>query len=71
MRAAVVDLANGTVVNIIVADAAADVAPDGCRLVDVSAMPCDIGWIYDASGSSFSDPNPAAPAVPGPTEQGV
>lgn len=71
MRAAVVDIANGRVVNIIVADATADAAPDGCRLIDVTGMACDMGWIYDALGLSFSDPNPAVPAVPDPAEEGV
>lgn len=54
MRAAVVDLATYTVINIIVANAAIDAAPNGTMLVDVSAIPCDIGWIYDEATGTFS-----------------
>lgn len=42
---AVVRIADGVVVNRIVAEPT-DPAPDGCMLVDVSDVPCDIGWTY-------------------------
>lgn len=57
MRAAVVDLITLIVANTIVADAALDAAPDGTLLVDVTDVPCDIGWVYDPTTGTFSDPN--------------
>jgi hypothetical protein len=56
MRAAVVDLATKIVVNIIVADALYDRAPDGCMLLDIEHMECDIGWTYDAIMVDFIPP---------------
>jgi hypothetical protein len=57
MIAAVVDLTTLIVINIIVADAFTDRAPDGCELVDITAGPsCAIGWIYDPATGAFSDP---------------
>lgn len=61
MRAAVVDLLTNIVINIIVADAGVDPAPEGTMLVDVTDVPCDIGWLYDPNTGTFSDPN--APAT--------
>ena len=56
MRSAVVDLATNVVVNIIVADAAIDAAPAECVLIDINAIACDIGWLYDPSTHTFADP---------------
>ena len=58
-RAAVV--ADGCVVNLIMADAASDAAPAGTILVDVSARECDLGWLYDAATDEFVNPSPPAP----------
>lgn len=58
MRAAVVDLLNNIVINIIVANPAVDPAPEGTLLVDVTNVPCDIGWVYDPATGTFTDPNP-------------
>lgn len=55
MRCAVVQQSDNVAVNIIIASVS-DPAPDGCFLVDVENLMCDIGWIYDGSG--FYDPNP-------------
>lgn len=60
MRAAVVDLLTNIVINIIVANAAVDPAPEGTLLVDVTDVQCDIGWVYDPNTGTFSDPNPPA-----------
>lgn len=57
MRAAVVDLITNIVINIIVANPATDPAPDGSLLIDVTDIPCDIGWVYDPATGTFSDPN--------------
>lgn len=47
MLAAVVNTASLLVVNIIVADAGVDPAPDGCELTDITNGPaCAIGWLY-------------------------
>ena len=56
MKAAVVDLATNTVVNIIVADAMYDRAPDGCMLIDIENMTCDIGWTFDSIMIDFVPP---------------
>ena len=64
MGAAVVDLETNIVVNLIVADAAECSPPDGCFLVNVDGIWCDIGASYDPSTNSFIDPNP--PALPEP-----
>ena len=49
MLAAVVNATSLLVVNIIVADAGADPAPDGCELIDITNGPaCAIGWLYAA-----------------------
>lgn len=61
MKAAVVDQTTNIVVNIIVADASVDPAPDGCFLVNVDNTPCDIGWIYDPASNTFINPNPPPP----------
>jgi len=58
MRAAVVDILTNIVINIIVANAGVDPAPEGTLLVDVTDIPCDIGWVYDPATGTFSDPNP-------------
>lgn len=57
MRAAVVDILTNIVINIIVADPAVDPAPDGTLLIDVTDIPCQIGWIYNPATGTFSDPN--------------
>ena len=57
MRAAVVDLATFIVINIIVASVETDIAPDGCVLIDVADVPCDMGWVFDPENSTFSAPN--------------
>lgn len=49
---AVVQLSDGLVVNIIVAEPT-DLAPDNCFLVLVDS-PCDIGWTWD--GTQFVAP---------------
>lgn len=54
MRAAVVDLSTNVVINIIVADADKDLAPDGCILVNVADILCDMGWIYNADTGVFA-----------------
>jgi len=44
---AVCQLADGLVVNIIIA-VPSDPAPDGCQLIEImSLQPCDIGWAWD------------------------
>lgn len=65
MRAAVVDLATNIVVNIIIADASVDPAPDGCMLIDADNFFCDIGWIYDPVVNDFVAPPEPAPIVEG------
>lgn len=58
-RCAVYSLADGEVVNIIVA-LPSDPAPDGCQLVEImNDQPCNIGWYWD--GTNFIDPNPPGP----------
>jgi hypothetical protein len=57
MRAAVVDSATYIVVNVIVADAAVDVAPDGCFLVDIENYSCGIDWIFDPVVNDFVLPS--------------
>ena len=57
MRAAVVDIITTLVITIIVANPATDPAPDGTLLIDVTDIPCDIGWVYDPATGTFSDPN--------------
>lgn len=57
MRAAVIDIITNIVINVIVANPATDSAPDGTLLIDVTNIPCDIGWIYDPATGTFSDPN--------------
>jgi len=57
MRAAVVDILTNIVINIIVANASVDPAPDGTLLIDVTDITCDIGWVYDPATGTFADPN--------------
>lgn len=55
-RCAVCQLADGLVINIIIA-VPSDLAPDGCQLVEVmNEQQCNIGWYYN--GMNFIDPNP-------------
>ena len=57
MIAAVVQLSDLVVINIIMADANVDPAPDGCELIDITNGPaCAIGWVYDPATGTFSDP---------------
>lgn len=44
-RVAVVDV-DGRVLNLIVADANRDRAPDGCALVDCGDAPVDLNWVW-------------------------
>jgi hypothetical protein len=60
MRAAVVDRQTNIVVNVIVADASSDLPPDGCLLVDIDNLACDIGWTYDPIVVDFINPNPVS-----------
>jgi len=62
MRAAVVDIQTNIVVNIIVADAAECAPPDGCFLLNVDDIWCDIDASYDPTTNAFIDNNP--PALP-------
>lgn len=55
MRAAIVDILTNIVVNIVVADAAIDLAPDGTLLIDVTDVFCDIGWVYDPDTGNFTN----------------
>ncbi len=64
MRAAVVDSVTYFVVNVIVADASMDIAPDGCFLVDADNFFCSIGWVFDPVMVDFFDPNPPPPPPP-------
>ena len=58
MIAAVVQLSDLVVINIIMADAHTDPAPEGCELVDITSGPtCAIGWVYDPATGTFSDPS--------------
>jgi hypothetical protein len=65
MRAAVVDSATNIVVNVIVADAAVDVAPDGCFLVDIENFSCGIDWVFDPIVNDF-----IAPPIDGEDDDG-
>jgi len=60
-RAAVVRLSDNVVENVVVADDES-IAPDGCFLVNVQEIACDIGWIYDQSSNTFSAPAEEVPA---------
>jgi hypothetical protein len=69
MHSAVVDLQTNVVVNRIVATASIALPPDGCYLVDITDLVCDIGWIYDQTSKTFIDPNPPPPPPePAPEE---
>jgi len=58
MIAAVVQLSDLVVINIIMADAHVDPAPDGCELIDITNGPtCALGWVYDPATGMFSDPS--------------
>jgi hypothetical protein len=62
MNSAVVSQDTLIVMNIIVADPAIDPPPEGCVLIGlVEGEPCNIGWIYNPSTNTFSDPNPPPP----------
>jgi hypothetical protein len=67
MRAAVVDIQTNIVVNIIVADEDC-VAPDGCFLVNVDGIWCDMGALYDPATGVFTDLNPPVIEEPAPEE---
>jgi hypothetical protein len=51
---AVVQLSDGLVVNKIVAEPT-DLAPDGCQLIAIDDVSCDIGWTWN--GAEFIGPN--------------
>lgn len=59
MRCAVIDIATNVVMNVIVADAAVDVAPEGYLFVNVES--CGPGWVYDPVTHTFTNPNPPLP----------
>lgn len=61
MQSAVVERGTNVVVNRIVATASIALPPDGCYLVDITDLWCDIGWIYDPVNNTFTDPNPPLP----------
>ena len=61
MQCAVVQYSDNVVINIIMADPAKDQPPIGCFLVDITDIPCGIGWIYDPATGTFTDPNPPPP----------
>lgn len=51
-RCAVCQLADGLVINVIIA-LPSDLPPDDCELVEVMiGQACDIGWVYDGAGFS-------------------
>lgn len=54
MKAAVIDKNTNIVINVIVADAYTELAPDGYYLVDVTDVFCDIGYNYDPTTQTFS-----------------
>jgi hypothetical protein len=63
MKLAVVDLETNIVMNIIVADE--DCAPpDGCFLVNVDDIWCDMGALYDPATGAFVDISPPVPEAP-------
>lgn len=54
MRCAVVDNETGAVVNVIVADADKDKAPEGCFLVNLfEKSRVDVSWTYDFEEKNF------------------
>lgn len=55
-KAAVVETVSYFVINIIMADAEKDPAPEGCILVDITDRDCAIGWIYDPATDTFIIP---------------
>lgn len=62
MRSAVCNLSDNVVINVIMADPAVDIAPDGAFLVEIKdGVMCDIGWIWN--GSIFINPNPPEEVV--------
>lgn len=63
-RCAVVQNSDNIVVNIIIADASVDLAPDGCKLIDIDNFPmAGVGWIYDPVMNDFTPP-PEEPVQP-------
>lgn len=58
MKAAVVNILSNIVENIIVANANIDQPPEGCFLVSIIGVSCNIGWIYDPNTGAFTDPYP-------------
>lgn len=68
MHSAVIDQTTNVVINRIVATASIALPPDGCYLVDITDVVCDIGWVYDPVSNSFTDPNPPPPPEP-PVEE--
>ena len=67
MQAAVVDIQTNIVVNIIVADEGC-IPQDGCFLVNVDDIWCDMGALYDPATGTFTDLTPPAPEEPAPEE---
>lgn len=58
-RCAVVQLSDGLVVNIIIAQPSIE-PPIGCELIEIMAgQPCNIGWYWN--GAEFVDPYPPSP----------
>lgn len=59
MQCAVVLIATGEVINVIVAEPT-DPAPDNCELIAIpEGQPVSIGWYWD--GAEFVNPNPPPP----------
>ena len=57
MKAAVVQLSDFVVLNIISADANVDPPYPGCELIDITNGPeCNLGWIYNPTANTFFDP---------------
>lgn len=53
---AVVQVSDGLVINKIVSEPT-DLAPDGCQLILIDEVVCDIGWVWN--GVEFTNPNPS------------
>ena len=63
MKLAVVDLETSIVVNIILADEDC-LSPDGCFLVNVDDIWCDMDALYDSATNTFTKVIPPAPVAP-------
>lgn len=70
-RCALVNATSNVVENLIIADPTVDPIPSGYLLIGLPEnSPVAVGWIYDPSTNTFTDPNPPPPEsdpVPDPT----